>query len=36
MSRHTSELKTQNSDEVPAAIEAAVQEAVSWARENRP
>jgi hypothetical protein len=32
----SSELKTQNSDEDPASIEAAVKEAVSWARENRP
>ena len=31
-----SDLKTQNSGEDPAAIEAIVQEAVGWARENRP
>ncbi len=31
-----SDLKTQNSGEDSAAIEAVVQEALSWARENRP
>ena len=32
----TTDLKTQNSGEDPAVIEAVVEEAVSWARENRP